>query len=303
MNESLWEKLNAVRPAVKQMICDYVQLNAAAGTFNQTIDPYKESPSTLLGDIHRVKRYFYHTIGQIQELPYLDRKAVDLAIDEIRLSYDDDGNVLSTIHDYLRTFCSTNTNFNEKEIEIKIHKWSTRIKQLKDDAAKFDKEIADLKPKCTTIKQDLQMQELRWSNICNEEKEVEKKANELTTAASKGLTSRSTVLNLKDKFDEVKKIRDDYQKKKKAAEENLEQTRIDFQMTVKKGEELLEKLKNNQKEKNDLESKLKLIEADEHRKLKVKIGRGLLLYGPPGTGKLTRPLYFLSTILIHILYL
>ncbi|CAF0950295.1 unnamed protein product [Rotaria sordida] len=193
MNESVWDKLSGVRPTVKQMIYDYVQLNAIAGSFNQTTDPYKESPATLLGDIHRVKRYFYDAIGKKEQLTYLDRKAVDLAIDELRSFYADDGNVLSTIHEYLRTFCVPTASFTEEEIVKKRSIWLHELKQLEDEAV-----------------------------ILTEE------AN-LATATSK--------------------------------------------------------LENNQKEINDRKSKLELIDADEHRKLKVKIGRGLLLYGPPGTGK------------------
>ena len=67
MNESIWEKVSGVKPAVKQMIYDYVQLNAAAGSFNQMTDPYRESTATLLGDIHRVKRYFYDVIGKREQ--------------------------------------------------------------------------------------------------------------------------------------------------------------------------------------------------------------------------------------------
>ncbi|CAF0926260.1 unnamed protein product [Rotaria sordida] len=113
-NETIWEKIT-VRVLVKQMIRDYVQLNVVSKNSSQVTDPYKDSKATLLGDIHRVRRYFYHITGQIQCVPYLDRNAVNLAIEEIRQTYDDDGNVLINIHNYLRTFCLQNTVATEEE--------------------------------------------------------------------------------------------------------------------------------------------------------------------------------------------
>lgn len=121
---------------VKQMIRDYVQLNAASHTFNTSADPYQESKATLLGDIHRVRRYFHHVTNTLRHVPYLDRRAVDVAIEEIRRTYDDDGNVLNNIHDYLRTFCLRNTVAGQAEHEQQRRVWLTEqngLRQVNDE--------------------------------------------------------------------------------------------------------------------------------------------------------------------------
>ncbi|CAF1029840.1 unnamed protein product [Adineta steineri] len=114
-NESTREKLIAVKYLVKQMIQDYAQLNIAARTFNQVADPYEDSKATLLDDIHRVRRYFYYITSHLQYLAYLDRRVIKLATKEIRLTYDDDGNVLRNIENYLRTFCLQKTTISEAQ--------------------------------------------------------------------------------------------------------------------------------------------------------------------------------------------
>ncbi|CAF1505896.1 unnamed protein product, partial [Adineta steineri] len=281
-NENIWEKVSGVKPTVKQMIYDYVQLNAVADSFNQTTDPYRESLATLLGDIHRVKRYFYDAIGKKEQLTYLDRSAVDLAIQELRKFYADDGNILSTIHEYLRTFCVPTASFTDEEIEKKRSIWEKELEQLKNEADNLTIETKSIESECETIKNDLKIRELRLSNISKEEESAKREVDNLKDIAR---NAAAVTVTWRNNFDRAKMKQEQSEEKKKNAEKDLQETVIKSERIMKKHYKFLQNLQNNTKEINDRQSKIDLIDADEHRKLKVKIGRGLLLYGPPGTGK------------------
>ncbi|CAF1223424.1 unnamed protein product [Rotaria sordida] len=120
------------------MIRDYLQLNYSSTAFNTTKDPYADSKATLNGDIHRVRRYFHFVTKTLDYIPYLDRQAVDLSIKEIRRTYDDDGNVLSNIHGYLRTFCMKNTVFSARENEQQRVNWAAELEDKQKAASKSE---------------------------------------------------------------------------------------------------------------------------------------------------------------------
>ncbi|CAF3993834.1 unnamed protein product, partial [Rotaria sordida] len=120
------------------MIRDYLQLNYSSTAFNTTKDPYADSKATLYGDIHRVRRYFHFVTKTLDHIPYLDRQAVDLSIKEIRRTYDDDGNVLSNIHAYLRTFCMKNTVFSARENEQQRVNWAAELEDKQKAASKSE---------------------------------------------------------------------------------------------------------------------------------------------------------------------
>ncbi|CAF1433523.1 unnamed protein product [Adineta steineri] len=282
MNEGIWEKVSCVKPAVKQMIYDYVQLNAAVGSFSQTTDSYRESTATLLGDIHRVKRYFYDAIGEREQLTYLDEHAVNLAMTELRKFYADDGNIISTIYAYLRTFCVSTASFTEEEVEKKRNTWSYELNRLKDKADSLKEEFSVATSELNNMKMDLETKKLRLFNISKEEESVKREVDNLMDIARQ--TTAGTVTR-RDNFDRAKRKQEQFEEKKKNAENDLQEAAIKSEKVMKTCNELLANLENNTKESNDRQSKLDLINADEHRNLKVKIGRGLLLYGPPGTGK------------------
>lgn len=89
------------------MIKDHLQLHTPFLAKNSLTPDYDTSDATLYADIHRLRRYFHHAAGTLKSMSYLNAIAVDLAIVKTRKTFDDDDddNILSTIHAYLRTIC------------------------------------------------------------------------------------------------------------------------------------------------------------------------------------------------------
>lgn len=287
-NESTWEKIAAVKYLVKQMIRDYVQLNMNSQSFNQVTDPYKESKATLLGDIHRVRRYFYHINGQISNLSFLDRRAVDLAIDEIRLTYDDDGNVLSNIQNYLRTFCLYNTKPTETERLKQRQEWTDELHKLEQSISVRQGELGKLKSEVDKTKKSLDECDLKYSKLIQDEKKVEETAQKLIQEAIDMAITHYNDASWQQKHDQGRQMQNDYRTKKLKLEQELIEKREIYNKAKNNHVLLLSEVDSDQRKVNSLQELLGLNLADEHRKLNVKFGRGLLLYGPPGTGKFYR---------------
>ncbi|CAF2082084.1 unnamed protein product [Rotaria magnacalcarata] len=245
-----WEKISCIKHLPKQMIRDYIQLNAASNTFSKIVNPYAESEATLIGDIHRVRRYFYYVTDNLKHLSYLDRRAVDLAVVEVRRSYDDDGNVLNNIHNYLRTFCLKNA------VE-------TELKQLRSNIESNRKKYEECLKEYDTAETDTRLYSLRLENLARKRAEVYAKADQ-TNDKSKKIDFENEVKNIQVQLDKKQYV------SKMKKEEYLS---------------VAAKIDNAEKQIENLNGFLKLNVAEEHKKLTVKYGRGLLLYGPPGTGK------------------
>ncbi|CAF2945335.1 unnamed protein product [Rotaria sp. Silwood2] len=244
------------------MIRDYLQLNYSSTAFSTTKDPYADSKATLYGDIHRVRRYFHFVTKTLDHIPYLDRQAVDLSIKEIRRTYDDDGNVLSNIHGYLRTFCMKNTVFSAHENEQQRVKWIKELKEKQQAANELREKLPVCDKKCQELQKSIEVLQLRRENFNIQIKDL---AKSLNVASIQKLASLRTG---------KAEVENDMKKK----EELLAKHDL---LYMKTSGELIE----YEARIKDLEGFLKLDLADEQRKLKVKFGRGLLLYGPPGTGK------------------
>jgi flagellar biosynthesis GTPase FlhF len=266
------------------MIKDYVQLNAVAHTFNSTANPYDNSKATLIGDIHRVRRYFHYVINTLKHIPYLDRQAVDLAISEIRLTYDDDGNVLNNIHAYLRTFCLQNIVASAAEHEQKRQVWTEEQTKLREINNKRRREADALQKLRSKAESDVKLYEVRIQNIVYNEKEVEAAAVKLLQEAS-GMSTSNTKGDWMSHHEKARKLRSDYQKEKREAQTLLRITEADLAKHAEAHRALTTAIAEDDAQIQDLDAFLKLNLTEEHRKLTVKFGRGLLLYGPPGTGK------------------
>ncbi|CAF0903974.1 unnamed protein product [Adineta steineri] len=268
---------------VKEMIHDYLQLDAAAHTFNETKNPYIQSKATLLGDIHRVRRYFHYINNTLDNLSYLDPDAVNLAIAEVRRTYDDDGNVLNNIHNYLCTFCLKNAVPSAEEHERQRSEWREQLLAAKSTLLTKKKEIAEKQPKLDCLALELRTLELRCTNLNCLDNKVNHDAENLLKAAPD--TASGWTLSRSHKYQKATSIKREHREKKEQASVDLTTQQRNYNalnedlMTVK------EAVINDEKKIAGLKAFLQLDLRDEHGKLMVKFGRGLLLYGPPGTGE------------------
>ncbi|CAF1015332.1 unnamed protein product [Adineta steineri] len=281
-----WEKLTRLTYVVKQMIRDYLQLNTGSNIFNQSkVDPYKESKATLFGDIHRVRRYFYYVTKHLHLTSYLDRRAVDIAIDEVRKAYDDDGNILINIKNYLRTFCLKNTMDNAKTIQQKRQDWINELAQLNADTQKLQIEVNKHQLNLQTAKTNFKYSENHYKIIIDKEQDTKEKVKAKLKSIENLNNNLYPNLNWANDFDSANKMKFTYQEEKRNAERTLEYNRNEFKKQNDIDLDLKTKIENYKSQIECLENFLKLNLEDEHKKLSVKYGRGLLLYGPPGTGK------------------
>ena len=180
ISDESWEKLSRIPEVVKRLIKDYVQLNMntiGSRLEQQSSDPYQNSKATLLADIHRVRRYFYYKIEKIHLIPYLSRQAVDLAIEEVKRTYDDDGNILLNIQNYLRTFCLENRFEDEKVREEKRSNWRKEFNQLTENQPHNDAKLDQLQREANKLEENLNVYEQRKENISSlfREKELSEK--------------------------------------------------------------------------------------------------------------------------------
>ncbi|CAF1169252.1 unnamed protein product [Rotaria sp. Silwood1] len=282
-NEYCWDKITSIKSLVKQMIRDYVQLKAASHTFNAENNTYDKSTATLLGDIHRVRRYFHHVIETDQYIPYLDREAVDTAIREIRLVYNDDGNVLNNIHAYLRTFCLQTNHASKEAQNQKNDEWTEKRNQLIEQNKGYNIQIDRLRETATTKQILVDGERMGYERAIKErDKEKATTIEELFRKAAANSTDFATSLKLRD---QARKMEEANDKKVADAKHRLEKAEKDLAPFLGPIKELEEKIVENNRQIRDLDAYLKIDLAVAHQMLKVKFGRGLLLYGPPGTGK------------------
>ncbi|CAF0965186.1 unnamed protein product [Rotaria sordida] len=280
-NDHSWEKITSVKHLVKQMIRDYIQLNAASHTFDSSNNPYTNSEATLLADIHRVRRYFHDITDTVKFIPYLDRRAVDLAISEIRKTYDDDGNVLSNIHAYLTTFCLQNTLIDANAHKQQHDEWTKErdnfVTLNKDRRTKVNK----LEKETKAYKDEVEACERGLQNAVSKKKQIDAEAKDLLEKmVSSGMTKQAF-----DKHDEEKRKVELAEKEHQEAKVRLQRAQTKLSEHRAPIRELETKIAEDDERIENLNTILKIDVADAHRKLKVKYGRGLLLYGPPGTGK------------------
>ena len=278
-----WEKITALKHVPKQMICDYMKISAASKSFARETNPYEESKATLLGDIHKVRRYFAYVIGNLKKESYLDRNAVNLAITEMRRTFDDDGNVLNNIHNYLRTFCLENKVNTPDDHEKQRNKWREELDTLNRTIQPRSEEVKRCRMECKNAEESIILYERHYTNLLSRESQNEKESADLIERAVKMATlhSNSNWIELHEK---ARRMQSDYKKDVKNAEIDLEKRRQALQTKKKQCLDLETKLDHAKNHMNDLNEFLQLDLTDEHRKLNVKYGRGILLYGPPGTG-------------------
>ena len=131
---------------------------------------------------------------------------------------------------------------------------------------------------------DMKVYEPRLKNVTMKESEVEAKATQLVDQAR--TTSASNFNGGWMKLhEEAGKLRSDYKKEKQEAQALLDRAFADFTKHDQAHRLVSTKIAEINAQIKDLRAYLDLDLAEQHRKLIVKYGRGLLLYGPPGTGK------------------
>ncbi|CAF4006775.1 unnamed protein product, partial [Rotaria sordida] len=260
------------------MIRDYTQLSVASHTFNPSNNPYIDFEATLLADIHRVRRYFHYVTNTVKFIPYLDRRAVELAIREIRLTYDDDDdNVLSNIQTYLTTFCLRNTLVDANAHKQQCVEWTKERdhllllnKERRTQVNKLEKEARADRDKVEAFERGLQ-------NTFSKKKEIDGEVKDLL----EGLASSKIMKQLFDKHDERKRKVELIEKQLKETQIRLQQAQTQLSAHRAPIRELETKIAEDDGRIRNLDAILKIDIADAHQKLNVKYGRGLLLYGPP----------------------
>ena len=262
------------------MIRDYIQLNVASKTFDPSNNPYTNSEATLLADIHRVRRYFHYVTNTIKFIPYLDRRAVELAIREIRLTYDDDGNVLGNIQAYLTTFCLRNTLIDANAHKQQHDEWTNERDRLLALNKERHAQVNKLEIEAKTDKDKVEAFERGLQNTLSKKKEIDSETKDLLER----LASGKTIKQVFDKHDEIKRKVELTEKELREAQIRLQQAKTKLSEHRAPIRELETKIAEDDDRIQNLDAILKIDIADAHRKLNVKYGRGLLLYGPPGTG-------------------
>jgi hypothetical protein len=182
-----WEKLSSIKYLIKQRIRDYIQLNCASQTMGISNNPYEESKATLLGDIHRVRRYFHYVTKTLKHIPYLDRQVVDLAIAEIGEVYDDDGNVLNTIHAYLKTFCLRNSMVHADVHAQSRKAWKEKRTLFSEKCKERRNAYTEVENKCLQLAKNADNYELRLRNV----KQRKKQKSEAVLNLIKRMTARN----------------------------------------------------------------------------------------------------------------
>ncbi|CAF1516740.1 unnamed protein product, partial [Rotaria sordida] len=249
--DNSWKKITSVKHLVQQMIRDYTQLSVASHTFNPSNNSYIDSEPTLFADIHRVRRYFHYVTNTVKFIPYLDRRAVELAIREIRLTYDDDDNVLSNIQTYLTTVCLRNTLVDANAHKQQCVEWTKERDHLL---------------------------------LLNKERRTQKEIDGEVKDLLEGLASSKITKQLFDKHDERKRMVELIEKELKETQIHLQQAQTQLSAHRAPIRELETKIAEDDERIRNLDAILKIDIADAHQKLNVKYGRRLLLYGPPATG-------------------
>ena len=291
------------------MIFDYVKLNLdnVSNSFNQQIrDSYQSSKATLLADIHRVRRYFYHVIKKIDLIPYLWREAVDLAIEEVKKTYDDDGNILINIQNYLRTFCLENRFEDEVAQEQKKEMWLVELSYLQTKQKKNNQKLGQLHREVGQLEREIKVYEKRkanrdWSRHVTTDPDRStpmssvstSNENEPCTSAEKGVFQKiKDYFNLTPTNISNRMRRKDEEPQRRAQEEafkaeinaKVQEMKDEHRQKIEEYWNVEAKTTNNAVRMEHLENLLQMDWKEHAKKLTVKYGRGLLLFGPPGTG-------------------
>lgn len=161
------------------MIREHIQLDAPAMSTNTTKDPYAKSMATLFGDIHRLRRYFHYITGILALVPYLDQEAADAAIKEMRKEHDDDGNVLSTIHAYMRTFCLEPMVINPDEHATRRQTWRDDRDRILRGIGPLREQRESLRRSCETAQKEVEIAELGYDNTLRKGPDVQRQRKEI----------------------------------------------------------------------------------------------------------------------------
>ena len=320
ITDESWEKLSKIPEVVKRFIIDYIKLNldTVSSSFNrQTGDPYKTSKATLLADIHRVRRYFYYIIKKIDSIPYLSREVVDLAIEEVKKTYDDDGNILINIQNYLRTFCLENRFEDAATHEKKRKDWQEEFRDLQVCQRINKEQLIILRNDLARLETDIKIYEKRkenkdWSRSITTNSDLSARSDHQQTLSEKSSSllykkNRSSNTHKKGFLQKVKcllvaKKPDETTSMKKKNEAWRIKCENDFLLEAEfnaKIQEMKDEYKqktevywnldaitaNNKVQMEYLKNLLQIDWKEQEKKLTVKYGRGLLLFGPPGTGE------------------
>ncbi|CAF3213420.1 unnamed protein product [Rotaria socialis] len=283
-NERCWESLQSPKLLIKQMIRDYIQLNDSSSKSQETQSLYKDSDATLIGDIHRIRRYFHYVTKTEQYIPYLDPDAVDKTINEIRKTYDDDGNVLHNIHQYLKTFCIKNKNIDLEAHKKRKQEWTDEQKRLEEEVKTFRKEILISEEEAKGAQTKVRVCQQHFINA--------EKEKEIALKEAEKLNAEAATLNWSQDLTAWTRKRDQAKEKVGKATQDVEKVQRQLEIAQAKlavHTEPIRRKKNtiaeNEEKIRGLTTFLKIDPIEAQKKLNVKYGRGLLLYGPPGTGK------------------
>ncbi len=234
-----------------------------------------------MADIHRVRRYFYYVIKKIDSIPYLLRNVVDLAIEEVKKTYDDDGNILINIQNYLYTFCLEKRSEDAITHEKKKKNWQLELEELRNSQLKDNEKISQLQHQSKQLGEKMKLYEKRRDNKVNlmSEKELALKIKAKLSEKTTGDADRLR------KENEAKKIKSDYDLEKVQADATLKKLKDEYKRKTDEYLDLDAKVASDKVQIEHLENLMKMDWKEQEKKLRVKYGRGLLLFGPPGTGE------------------
>ena len=303
ISDDSWQHLKKISEVVKRLIIDYVKLNLenASNSFNQPIrDPYQDSKATLLADIHRVRRYFFYVIKKIDCIPYLSREAVGLAIEEVKKTYDDDGNILINIQNYLQTFCLENRIEDEEAQERKKAIWVTQLHEYQTSQRRNHQKLLRLQNEFDQLRREIDDYEKDKQNRSRSRHgTTDSDRSTLYGDQSRSNTKKGFFQKIMDSFSGTprntpQRMRRKDEEPQKRAEEEAFEADINAKIQEKtdeyrrKAEEYYNidaETTNNNVQMEHLKNLLQMDWREHAKKLTVKYGRGLLLFGPPGTGQ------------------
>ncbi|CAF1570494.1 unnamed protein product, partial [Didymodactylos carnosus] len=243
----------------------------------KSIYPYRESKATLFGDIHRVRRYFYYVTKHLHLLSYLDRRTVDLAISEVCKSYDDDGNALINIQNYLRTFCLQNIMDNVETIKRKREDWINELIELTIQTKELNETVRKQQPVLHVCEETFKLHQEHYQLVTRGAKEVNRELSNGTNTCNIFKKIPQWIKSLDSTNNKISKYRKECESQKAAEELEISEHKLILQRNIYL--DLTTKIQNNHSQIQNLEKFLNLNLEEEHKNLIVKYGRGLLLYG------------------------
>ncbi|CAF1554805.1 unnamed protein product, partial [Didymodactylos carnosus] len=252
-------------------------------------DKYQQSKVTLLSDIHRVRRYFYYILKNIHLQPYLSPDIIDLAIKEVELFYKDDGNVLSTIKNYLNTFCYKESLENKLIEERKKQQWHDELETYLQAQELQRSDLKTYEDERNTVESDVKIHDNHYKELLRREKDTKQDCDNRRQLAHQQINNSNLLLNTTDPscltLDDIDAV--ELKMKTEKAELEMEILKLKTRLTELNN---LIRITNNtidliSTKINNLQEYVNLDFTSITKHMKIKYGRGLLLYGPPGTGK------------------